>query len=142
MYRKNRIRLNESQLRRIVKESVKRVLLEGKNINNKPFFKKYDDNGTFRDVYPHEFAYDGDEMHTLFHYVMPQLKALAQEYEETENVEILKKIGEILRTKGDEIHQAAVKHNLRAIEHEKTHQIKTRTEPNLFLKAQQRKNQY
>lgn len=31
MYRKNRIRLNESQLRRIVKESVKRVITESIN---------------------------------------------------------------------------------------------------------------
>ena len=32
MYRKNRIRLNESQLRRIIKESVKRVLNEGGHV--------------------------------------------------------------------------------------------------------------
>lgn len=142
MTEKQTIRLNESQLKQIVTESVKRALLEGKYINNKPFFKKYDDNDTFRDVYPHEFVYDRAELNTLFHYVMPQLKALAKEYEETENVEILKKMGELLRTQGDEINQAAVKHNLRAIEHGKTHQIKTHTEPNQFLKAQQRKNQY
>ncbi len=42
MNMKKQIRLNESQLNEIVKESVKRILAEGKTVNHKPYF--YTDN--------------------------------------------------------------------------------------------------
>lgn len=41
---KRTIRLTESDLRHIIKESIKSVLTEGKTVNNKPMLKK---NGAF-----------------------------------------------------------------------------------------------
>lgn len=38
--KKNKIKLTESRLKQIVAESVKKVLREGKTINNKPFFSR------------------------------------------------------------------------------------------------------
>lgn len=39
---KKTIRMNERELHRLISESVKRVLMEGKVVNNKPYFRKSD----------------------------------------------------------------------------------------------------
>ena len=61
MSKKQVIRLNESQLRQIIKESVNKILKEGKKVNNKPYFDKYYSNETPKGekVKPGQTIYNG-----------------------------------------------------------------------------------
>lgn len=61
MNKKQTIRLNEAQLKQIVTEAVKKILREGKVVNNKPYFDKFYSNGTpqGKKVLPGEELYNG-----------------------------------------------------------------------------------
>lgn len=54
--KKNTIKLTEGELKKIISESVKRVLNEGKYINNKPYFLNQDYNGDMYEVLPGQKA--------------------------------------------------------------------------------------
>ena len=75
MKKKQVIRINENQIRKIVTESVKRVLKEGKLVNNKPFFKN--DNIGGKDILP------GDEIwnQNYDYYSDPKTKDAAEKHD-------------------------------------------------------------
>ena len=61
MAKKQVIRLTESDLHRIIKESVNKILSEGKTVNNKPFFRGHKDlvkPGRYVDDRPYDFRID------------------------------------------------------------------------------------
>lgn len=56
MSNKNIVRLTESDLKKVIIESIKKVLSEGKYTNNKPYFLNQDYNGNMYEVLPGQKA--------------------------------------------------------------------------------------